>query len=105
MRSSSFPLDIPLYLHFNCTMSFAFRRQPFNAIYTVYVVAYILAALLVWILRYAVPASRPRKSWTMMRVIIGRVVRTWIDMLWQTSLPPPVPLPERERDVKSFGFI
>lgn len=85
-------------------MSFPFRHQPLKAIYTIGQVVYLVATLPVSLIFYAFPSARPRKSWPLKRAIMGRVVRTWIDTTWKTSLDPPPPLPHTEQDATSLGF-
>ena len=85
-------------------MSFPFRHQPLKAIYTISQVVYLVATLPVSLIFYALPSARPRKSWPLTRAMMARVVRTWIDTTWKTSLDPPPPLPHTEQDATSLGF-
>ncbi|KAI1790363.1 alpha/beta-hydrolase [Ganoderma leucocontextum] len=86
-------------------MPFASRNQPFSTIYTIVKVVYTLAALPVWFALDAMPAARPRKSWPLKRALIAHIARTYVDMLFQTSLPAPVPSATYERDAKALGFV
>ncbi len=96
---------IILDYHLLCTMSFPFRHQPAKAIYTIGQVVYLMATLPASLILNVLPASRPRRSWPLKRVIMGRVARTWIDTTWKTSLAPPPPLPQNEQDANSLGFV
>lgn len=86
-------------------MLFLFRHQPFNTLYTLCGVVYILAAIPVWALTYAIPSWRPRPSWSLKRSLIAKVCRAYIRVMFQTSLPTTLPLAEFEKNAGALGFV
>ncbi|TBU48326.1 alpha/beta-hydrolase [Dichomitus squalens] len=86
-------------------MPFAFRRQPFSAVYTLCGVVYLLAALPVWLILEALPSARPRKSWSIKRALFARAARFFIVVMWRTCLPAPIPLSKYEQNAKTLGFV
>ena len=49
--------------------SFPFRKQPIKGLYIVYRFTLLLFILPLWILRYALPIWRPRRSWTLHQAV------------------------------------
>ena len=52
--------------------SFPFNKQPIKGLYQLYRFIALLVALPSWMLRYALPGCRPRRSWTFSQTIIVR---------------------------------
>ena len=48
---------------------FSFRKQPIKGLYIIYRFTLLLVLLPSWILRYALPSWRPRRSWTLTQAI------------------------------------
>ncbi|EMD35344.1 hypothetical protein CERSUDRAFT_116141 [Gelatoporia subvermispora B] len=72
-------------------MAFAFRRQPFKAIYKTFNVLYLLVSVPVWALIAVVPAWRPRRSWSVGRTLMVKFIRAYIGLMFNTTLPPSPP--------------
>ena len=48
---------------------FSFRKQPIKGLYIIYRFTLLLVLLPSWILRYALPSWRPRRSWTLTQAV------------------------------------
>ncbi|KAI0340627.1 alpha/beta-hydrolase [Trametopsis cervina] len=69
-------------------MAFAFRHQPVKALYLVGNFTILLFIRLpFWAIRYALPATRPRKGWSWKRSVIVQALRSVIDTFFATGLP------------------
>ncbi|KAI0075549.1 alpha/beta-hydrolase [Panus rudis PR-1116 ss-1] len=86
-------------------MPFAFRHQPLRTMFILGGVIYILVSLPVWLVLAAIPATRPRRSWSFKRAIFVRLLRPLLKIRYQTALPTPTPLTKFESDAKALGFV
>ncbi|OCH88433.1 alpha/beta-hydrolase [Obba rivulosa] len=68
---------------------FAFRRQPFKAIYLTFSILHLLMRLPVWTVVGLVPAFRPRRSWTLRKTLIVKTYRALLGMMFNTSILSP----------------
>ncbi|KAI0058154.1 alpha/beta-hydrolase [Artomyces pyxidatus] len=58
---------------------FAFRHQPLKALYYTYVLISLPVRFPYWVLVSALPAWRPRRSWTLRRAVMIRLVKLFVD--------------------------
>ncbi|KAI0360114.1 alpha/beta-hydrolase [Trametes cingulata] len=86
-------------------MPFAFRNQPFKALYIAASVVFILARLPFWALAYTIPSWRPRPTWSFKRSLIVRILRTSMAVMYATSPLPAPPLEAHARDAEKLGFV
>ena len=86
-------------------MLFAFRSQPLRLLYTVGFVFYLVGAIPVWLVVYAIPAFRPKRNWSLTRCLMVNIVRSVIGSWYQTSLPPPPSLDALAKEAKKTGFV
>ena len=68
-------------------------------------VVYVLLALPVWAIANALPATRPKRSWPLKRVIVVRAFRVFINVLYSTSLLPSTPLEKLAENAAALGFV
>jgi acetyl esterase/lipase len=73
-------------------MPFAFRSQPLKALYVTYTTGSVIVRLPLWVFYYAIPGTRPRRSWTLSRTLINALYRVFIDYMWATQ-PMLMPTP------------
>ena len=86
---------------------FAYRKQPWKALYLLYAaVTFPVVRLPVWLVRAAVPALRPRRAWTMKRTL-GRDAIAYILGVWyQVGMPREPSDPARDsKNAAATGFV
>ncbi|KAI0038336.1 hypothetical protein FA95DRAFT_1613462 [Auriscalpium vulgare] len=59
--------------------TFAFRHQPLKALYYTFLVLSLFVRLPFWILISAVPAWRPRRSWSLKRAVLVRLFKLVVE--------------------------
>ncbi|KZT01775.1 alpha/beta-hydrolase [Laetiporus sulphureus 93-53] len=85
-------------------MVFAFRYQPFKAIYTLSTVAGLLLRLPYWTLINLLPSWRPRTSWTLGRAIFVNLFQVYIAYVYETGIPTPAYPKEDAPDAATTGL-
>ncbi|KZT01804.1 alpha/beta-hydrolase [Laetiporus sulphureus 93-53] len=86
-------------------MVFAFRYQPFKAIYTLSTVAGLLLRLPYWTLINLLPSWRPRTTWTLGRAIFVNVFQVYIAYVYETGIPTPAYPKEDAPDAATTGLV
>ncbi|EIN13102.1 alpha/beta-hydrolase [Punctularia strigosozonata HHB-11173 SS5] len=87
-------------------MAFSFRRQPLRFFYLVVTILIILFIRLpYWLARYAIPAARPRPSWTLSRSLIVQFFRVYVNVLWDTEIPTWVPPDPKAQSADADGLV
>lgn len=88
-------------------MAFQYRRQPVKSLFLLYVgLSILFVRLPYWVVTSLVPAWRPRRSWSMRRTIMVRVMVVFVDALFKTQLPPPAQdLKTVEKEASKNGFV
>ncbi|KAH9934331.1 alpha/beta-hydrolase [Fomitopsis serialis] len=84
---------------------FAFRRQPFKALYLTKTVASLLVRLPFWAATNFIPSWRPRTSWTLGRVIIVKLVEVYLDFMYATEIIRGPSLQESSETAEATGFV
>ncbi|KAJ4466255.1 alpha/beta-hydrolase [Lentinula aciculospora] len=75
-------------------MAFAFRNQPLKTLYLTFSVLLLLCVRLpFWLIIYALPSNRPRKSWSFSRTMFTRVVQEAVRMIYDVGSFPIPPIP------------
>lgn len=87
-------------------MSFAFRHQPLKAIYlTGSAILLLFIRLPFWTVASIIPAWRPRRSWTLGRILMVNVLRSYINILYDTELMSAHPIEQYAADAENTGFV
>ena len=68
--------------------NFPFHKQPTKGLYIIYQFILFLFILPLWVLRYALPSWRPRKSWTIGQAVGVRAHSHYILSFLPEDLPP-----------------
>ncbi|KAH7904382.1 alpha/beta-hydrolase [Hygrophoropsis aurantiaca] len=85
---------------------FAFRYQPLKSFYVVYTFLSILFVRLpYWCIISAIPASRPRPSWSMSRSILLHGCKAIATMLFATGAFPSVDIEAQSKTIDSFVWV
>ncbi|KAK0203485.1 alpha/beta-hydrolase [Desarmillaria ectypa] len=87
-------------------MAFAFRRQPLKTIYlTGRVAALLFVQVPFWSVLYAIPAARPRPSWSLSRCLIVSVYRAFINVMYNTTLMASESPEKFSKEAEKVGFV
>ncbi|KAI0041520.1 alpha/beta-hydrolase [Auriscalpium vulgare] len=87
-------------------MPFAFRRQPFKALYLTGAIATLLLVRLPFqVIRNIVPAWRPRRTWSLGRSVLVSVYSSFIEILYNTSLLSAPALDDAAKTPDPVGFV
>ena len=69
---------------------FVFRKQPWKALYLSHsLFATLFVRVPYWTVVSAIPACRPRRSWTFFRAFMFRLLRSIMDICFKVGFPPP----------------
>lgn len=87
-------------------MSFPFRKQPLKALYIIYfIISTFFVRLPFWLVKYAFPSSRPRRSWSLKQTLSVRGLEALV-MLIYTKIGPPTPRdPQTLESVDGFVWV
>ncbi|OSC98290.1 alpha/beta-hydrolase [Trametes coccinea BRFM310] len=86
-------------------MPFAFRKQPLKAAFLLGSVVYIVFSLPIWALANALPAWRPRRSWSLGRAVMVKIVRTGVKIMFAIDPPQYPPLESYKKDASSIAWV
>ncbi|KAJ7451008.1 alpha/beta-hydrolase, partial [Mycena galericulata] len=72
-------------------MSFPFRKQPWKALYIIYFgVSTLFVRLPFWLVKYAFPSNRPRRSWSLKQTLSVRGLEALVRLIYtKIGLPTP----------------
>ncbi|KAJ6464612.1 alpha/beta-hydrolase [Mycena vitilis] len=89
---------------------FAFHRQPLKTVYlTYFLTTTLLLRLPCWVLRAAIPALRPRRSWPFRRTLSFYLMKAFVSLFFDVGFPPALMGPNPEEvaaspSASSTGF-
>lgn len=85
---------------------YAFRRQPFKALYTAgSILALIFVRLPFWAIAYLAPGLRPRRNWSIGRCLIVLICQSYSSMLFATEVPVTQPIEHAPLEENDQGFV
>ncbi|OSX58473.1 hypothetical protein POSPLADRAFT_1184883 [Postia placenta MAD-698-R-SB12] len=85
---------------------YAFRRQPFKALYTAgSILALIFVRLPFWAIAYLAPGLRPRRNWSIGRCLIVLICQSYSSMLFATEVPVTQPIDHAPLEENDQGFV
>jgi len=58
--------------------NFPFHKQPIKALYIIYQVILLLVVVPLWVLSYALPSWRPRRSWSISQAVGVRACSPYV---------------------------
>ncbi|KAI9061124.1 alpha/beta-hydrolase [Trametes sanguinea] len=86
-------------------MPFAFRKQPLKAVFLIGSVVYIVFSLPIWALTASLPSWRPRRSWSLWRAVMVKIVRTGVKIMFAIDPPQFPPLESYKKDASSIVWV
>ncbi|KAI9061123.1 alpha/beta-hydrolase [Trametes sanguinea] len=86
-------------------MPFAFRRQPLKDFALIGGPIFIFFSLPVWILVNALPAWRPRRSWSLKRALIVKLIRVGLKIAFSIEAFQSPPLESYKKDAASIVWV
>ena len=98
--------DCRTYIFFPCATMFEKRTQPSKSFHILFSLVSVIARLPYWMFVYALPAYRPRRSWSLWRSISVHLFSAYIDSMYTIGLPSPESDPAKDSaNAATSGFV